>query len=291
MHLGFIDLHTHSAVSDGTDSPAELVRKAAESGLAAVALTDHDATDGLDEASAAAKKYGIRFIRGCELSVSDGDDGAELHLLGLWIPEQAGKLEEALATIRKRRKERNAEMTDRLTAMGMPVSMDDVLRFARGITPGRPHIASAMVEKGYVKTVREAFELYIGERGKAFVPRALLGPEEGTRLLAATGATVALAHPFLSENMSEERLDSLIPEFMSWGLSALEVYHSAHSDRAVRAALRCAERHGLLCTGGSDYHGRTKPGIHLGAGQGGMRVPLRLLALMEEQRRQQGLWV
>ena len=291
MKLGFIDLHTHSAVSDGTDSPAALVRKAAEAGLAALALTDHDATDGLDEAEEAAKEHGIRFIRGCELSVADGDAGAELHLLGLWIPKEAGELEEALQDIRHQRKERNARMTEKLTAMGMPLSMEDVLRFARGVAPGRPHIASAMVEKGYVKTVRDAFALYIGESGKAFVPRALLSPEKGTRLLAASGATVAIAHPFLSENMSEERLDGLIPEFKAWGLSALEVYHSAHSDSEVRAGLRCAEKHGLLCTGGSDYHGKTKPDIHLGAGQGGMRVPLRLLVLMEEQRIRQGLWV
>jgi predicted metal-dependent phosphoesterase TrpH len=287
----FIDLHTHSAVSDGTDSPAELVRKAAELGLAAVALTDHDATDGLDEAEEAAKEHGIRLVRGCELSVYDGDDGAELHILGLWIPRETGPLEDALRDIRRHRVERNAKMVAKLASLGLPMDMDDVLHFARGVTPGRPHIASAMVAKGYVKTVREAFELYIGEKGKAFVPRTLLGPEDGIRLLAAAGATVALAHPFLYAGMTGERLDSLLPDFKSWGMTALEVYHSAHSDQGVRVSLQCAERHGLLCTGGSDYHGGTKPETHLGAGRGGMRVPLRLLETMEEKRTQQGLWV
>ena len=200
-------------------------------------------------------------------------------------------LEKALASVRERRARRNDDMLARLTDMGMPLGMEDVLEFAKGVTPGRPHIAEALVAKGYVGSYREAFDRYIGESGSAFIPRTLWQPEEGIRLLAGMGATVSLAHPFLQADMTEEYLDALLADFRSWGMSALEAYHSAHTDSAVRLSLAAAERHGLLLTGGSDYHGDAKPDVRLGVCRGGMRVPVRILERLEEHRRQQGLWV
>ncbi|MDR2075826.1 MAG: PHP domain-containing protein [Desulfovibrio sp.] len=275
-----IDLHTHSAVSDGSDSPADLVRKAAALGLEAVALTDHDTLDGLDEAEAAADRLPIRFIRGCELAVHDPRQG-ELHLLGLWMPPPSEAMRAALRGIQEHRAQRNRNILRRLRALGMPLSLDDVLAHSRGVVPGRPHIAKALREKGYVKSAAEAFRLYIGEGKSAFFPRTLLTPETGIRLLAAEGATVALAHPFLHSSMTPDILADLLPECQAYGLTALEVYHSAHSDSDVRAGLLLAEAHGLFPTGGSDYHGAFKPGVCLGS----PRVPGILLDRLEAHRK------
>lgn len=285
----YIDLHTHSAVSDGTDEPAELVKKAARLGLAAVALTDHDSLAGLDEAGEAARALGIDFVRGVEIAVRD--DFGELHLLGLWMPEPSARMREALATLRRQREERNQAMLDALRRNGMPLTMEEVRAVSKGEALGRPHIARSLVDKGYVASRKEAFDRYIGWSGSAFVPRALVSPKEGIELLRGEGATVALAHPFLSRLMTQERLDDLLSDFRAWGLSALEAYHNAHDARHVRVCTDMAARHKLLLTGGSDYHGDNKDGIALAVGRGNMRVPHWVLSALRDQRKRQGLWV
>ncbi len=285
----FIDLHTHSIASDGTDSPVELVRKAAAAGLAAVALTDHDSLSGLDAAEEEAARRGLRFVRGIELAVKD-DDG-ELHLLGLWMPRPSERMSTALAAIQKNRRERNHAMLAMLSRMGMPLDMRDVQSFSRGEAVGRPHIALALREKGYVQSRQDAFR-YIGFRGKAFVPRTLLSPEEGISLLHEEGAIVSLAHPCLSPWMTKERLERILAMFRAYGLRALEAYHSTHSPAHTRMCVELARKHKLLLTGGSDYHGRNKENIRLGSGFGGnVRVPLSVLEHLEAYRRERGLWV
>jgi predicted metal-dependent phosphoesterase TrpH len=276
----YVDLHTHSSVSDGSDSPAELVRKAAALGLEAVALTDHDSLDGLDQAEEAADRLSIRFIRGCEIAVHDPRHG-ELHLLGLWMPAPSAALREALQRIREHRAQRNQSILHRLQALGMALSLNDVLAGSRGTVPGRPHIAAALLKKGYVRSIAEAFRLYLGEGKAAFIPRTLLGLESGIRLLAAEGASVALAHPFLNSAMTPDILGTLLPECQAYGLAALEVYHSAHSNSQIRAGLLLAEANGLLPTGGSDYHGAVKPGVLLGR----PRVPAVFLDRLEARRK------
>ena len=285
----YIDLHTHSAVSDGTDEPAELVKKAARLGLAAVALTDHDSLAGLAEAGETARALGIDFVRGVEIAVRD--DFGELHLLGLWMPEPSARMREALATLRRQRAERNQAMLDALRLNGMPLTMEEVRAVSKGEALGRPHIARALVDKGYVASRKEAFDRYIGWSGAAFVPRELVSPKEGIQLLRGEGATVALAHPFLSRLMTRERLDDLLSDFRAWGLSALEAYHSAHNGGHVRICTDLAARHKLLITGGSDYHGDNKDGIALAVGRGNMRVPHWVLSALRERRKRQGLWV
>ena len=285
----YIDLHTHSAVSDGTDEPADLVKKAARLGLAAVALTDHDSLAGLAEAGETARALGIDFVRGVEIAVRD--DFGELHLLGLWMPEPSARMREALATLRRQRAERNQAMLDALRLNGMPLTMEEVRAVSKGEALGRPHIARAMVDKGFVATRKEAFDRYIGWSGSAFVPRALVSPKEGIQLLRDEGATVALAHPFLSRLMTQERLDDLLSDFRAWGLSAVEAYHNAHDARHTRICTDLAAKHRLLLTGGSDYHGGNKDGIALAAGRGNLRVPHWVLSALRDQRKQLGLWV
>ena len=289
MPGNFVDLHTHSMASDGTDRPGELVKKAAALGLAAVALTDHDTLEGLAEAEAAASGLGIAFIRGCELAVQC-DDG-ELHLLGLWVPEDSRLIASALKAAREQRTVRNAAIVEKLQGIGIPITLQDIAACSRGEAVGRPHIAHALIRMGCVESPAEAFERYLGQGGAAFVPRVLHSPEEGIRLLAEEGATVILAHPCLKDDMTRERLDALLADFRTWGLSGIEAYHSAHSHAAVRTCLALAERHRLLLSGGSDYHGGTKPGIGLGQCGHGIKAPFRMLEAMREYRRQRGLWV
>ena len=286
-----IDLHTHSLASDGTDRPAALVRKAAAKGLVAIALTDHDTMAGLEEAEEEAVRVGIELIRGIELAVQD--EFGELHLLGLFMPKPSPEFSEdiggVIEALQRQRFVRNQAMLDVLAAMGMPMTMDEVREHSGKVAIGRPHIALAMKSKGYVPSTKEAFERYIGWKGSAFIPRTLLSPAEGIRLLQDQGATVALAHPCLSRNMTASRLDVILCEFRGYGLQAIEAYHSSHDPEQIRLCVTLADKHELLLTGGSDYHGTNKEGVALGTGSGRLRVPYELLEKLREYRKIRGL--
>ena len=284
--MRFIDLHTHSQASDGTDSPAQLVAGAAAAGLAAVALTDHDTLSGLDEAEAAAQRHGIEFLRGCELSTRT--EYGEMHILGLWLPRQADALEQRLADIRHKRDNRNAHILEKLATLGISISMDELQHEARGESVGRPHIAALLVKKGAVPDMETAFREYLGSGGRAYLPKEVLEPEEAVRLMAGLGATVSLAHPCLKP-LPPDWLEAFVQHLKACGLSAIEAYHSEHSDAAVRSCVDLARRQDLGLSGGSDYHGRNKPRIRLGHGYGGLRVPLDIMEDLKARRRQQGL--
>lgn len=284
--MRFIDLHTHSQASDGTDSPAELVAAAAAAGLAAVALTDHDTLSGLDEAEAAASQQHVEFIRGCELSTRT--EHGEMHILGLWLPRQAAALEKRLADIRHKRDNRNAHILEKLAELGIAISMDELQHEAQGESVGRPHIAALLVKKGVVPNMEAAFREYLGSGGRAYLPREVLEPEEAVRLMAGLGATVSLAHPCLKP-VPPGWLEAFVLRLKACGLSAIEAYHSEHSDADIRACVDLAHRLGLGLSGGSDYHGNNKPRIRLGVGYGGLRVPLDILEDLKARRRQQGL--
>lgn len=284
--MRFIDLHTHSQASDGTDSPAQLVAGAAAAGLAAVALTDHDTLSGLDEAEAAAQRHGIEFLRGCELSTRT--EYGEMHILGLWLPRKADALEQRLADIRHKRDNRNAHILEKLATLGISISMDELQHEARGESVGRPHIAALLVKKGAVPDMETAFREYLGSGGRAYLPKEVLEPEEAVRLMAGLGATVSLAHPCLKP-LPPDWLEAFVLHLKACGLSAIEAYHSEHSDAAVRSCVDLARRLDLGLSGGSDYHGRNKPRIRLGHGYGGLRVPLDILEDLKARRRQQGL--
>ncbi|MBQ4567517.1 MAG: PHP domain-containing protein [Desulfovibrio sp.] len=282
--IQYIDLHTHSTASDGTDSPVELVRHAREAGLAAIAVTDHDTLGGLAPACEAAQGDAIRVIRGCELSARTPQ--GELHILGLWLPEDAPGLEAQLAALRRKRGERNAGMVRKLQELGFDINMEEVSALAKG-SVGRPHIARVMVHKGFVGDEREAFQRYLGTGGKAWLPKEVLSPERAVGLLAGLGATVSLAHPFI-HGYPVSWLEGAVRDLIPHGLDAIEVWHSEHDPAQTRLALEWAKRYDLGMTGGSDYHGSNKPGISLGKGRGGLRIPLDVLEKLEARRRAQG---
>lgn len=286
MSMTFIDLHTHSTASDGTDSPAELVRKAAQAHLAVLALTDHDTLAGLDEAEEEAKQRNIAFVRGCEISTAT--PWGEAHFLGLWIPQEPEKtalLEAALEKVRMDRKERNLRIAEKLRALGLDVSYEAAEALAGGAVVGRPHFAALLCAMGVVKDRREAFRQYLGKDGLAYEPRRLMSPGEAVSLLKSTGAVVAMAHPRLLRAPVEE-LDHLVADLKEQGLDALEAYHSEHDAGDVRLCVELAARYDLQLSGGSDYHGLAKPNISLGRGKGGLRVGL---GVYDELMRYRGL--
>lgn len=272
MNSDCIDLHIHSRASDGSDTPADVVRKADAARLCVIALTDHDTLDGLDEAEREAEARGIVFVRGCEISTAT--PWGEAHFLGLWIPrsgERVRRLEEALGDIRQKREERNRRIADRLNSLGFQVSYEDAVALAGGRIVGRPHFAELLCRLGAVKDRKEAFRTYLGRDGLAYVPRELPTPAEAIIMLKEAGALVSMAHPrLLKASVSE--LSSLLEDLMPCGLDALEAYHSEHDAGDVRECVGLADRFGLQLTGGSDYHGIPKPNISLGYGKGGLRV-------------------
>ncbi|WP_300718232.1 PHP domain-containing protein [uncultured Desulfovibrio sp.] len=284
--MQFIDLHTHSQASDGTDSPAQLVRNAHEKGLAAVAMTDHDTVSGLDEGEATARELGLEFVRGCELSTST--ELGEMHVLGLWLPRQLDPLLEKLVYLRGKRSERNVRIVEKLQGLGVEITLDEVLRLARGESVGRPHIAAVLVRKGYVHDVSEAFREYLGYYGRAYLPKEVLRPEEAVSVLSSLGATVCLAHPLL-QKLPEGWLEAFIERLLPCGLTAIEAYHSEHTQADSRRCLELARHYGLTISGGSDYHGTNKPRIRLGTGYGSLRVPYSVLEGLREMRARRGL--
>lgn len=284
--MEYIDLHTHSRISDGTDAPSDLVRKAAAVGLRAVALTDHDTVAGLAEAEAQGRDSGLEVIRGCEIS-ADSPYG-EVHILGLWLPGETGPLEGVLEELRRQRLRRNLLIVEKLVALGLRMDYEEVLALAGGETVGRLHIAAALRRRGYVSSTREAFDTLLGREGRAFVPRRTLGLTEAVRLLSGMGATACLAHPRLlrcPDAWLEQTVAALIPH----GLSAMEAFHSEYSEADQSFCAAMAARHGLEASGGSDYHGEAKPGVRLGRGRGNLRVPAAVLENLKARRRAHGL--
>ncbi len=279
--MKYIDLHTHTCVSDGTDTPKELVTKAAKLGLAAVAITDHDSLAGLEEAEIVGKECGIEVIRGCELSVES--EKGEVHILGLWIDKDAEKLEKHLVLLRKNRFERNAVIIGKLQDMGLAIEQEDVDLVARGETVGRPHIALALMAKGYVSSVREAFVRYLGVRGKAYVPRELLSMPQALQALQDVNAIISLAHPGLIP-CDDSWLDAYVGKLCEHGLQAIEVYHSEHSKVTQKKYIALAKKYTLALSGGSDYHGHVKPSIHLGVGKGNLRISTTVIDKLKAKR-------
>ncbi|MDD2966098.1 MAG: PHP domain-containing protein [Desulfovibrionaceae bacterium] len=283
--MQFVDLHTHSTASDGTKSPAELVRLAHAAGLAAVAVTDHDTLAGLAEAEEAGHALGIEVVRGCELALLTPQ--GEIHMLALWLPQHADALERAMLALRAKRTERNVGIVHKLQGLGLAINYDEVLAHAGAASVGRPHIAAIMLAKGYVPSINAAFKHYLAYGCPAYLPKEVLNVAQGLRLLRSLGASPVLAHPCLS--LPAEPLRALVAELVPQGLLGLEAYHSEHNAADTRFVVGLAQQYGLALSGGSDFHGDTKPGIALGRGHGGLRVPLHVLEKLKAQRLALGL--
>lgn len=276
MTENLVDLHLHTTASDGSDSPTALVRRAQAAGLKVIAVTDHDSTEGVAEALAAASGSGLEVIPGIEIS-TDVPSG-EVHILGYFIDRENAELQRVLRTLRDSRRGRARGMVDKLAELGMPVDWERVKEIAGAGAVGRPHVAQAMVEKGYVASNAEAFERYIGRNGPAYVERYKLTPVEAVKLIISAGGLPGLAHPIIpgvEDSLGEEHtLDSLLEELAPAGLAAMECYYTGYTPEITASLLAKARRHNLIPTGGSDYHGRNLEGSVLG----GVYVPLDSVA-------------
>ena len=252
-----VDLHLHTTFSDGTLTPAEIVRKAVNSGLKTISITDHDTTEGLADSKENANLYGVRFIPGIEIGTKFNTD--EIHILGYYVEEADEELQQVLKAHRDDRFTRGERIVGILNGLGFNVSWERVLQIASGASVGRPHIARVLVELGYAEDVKHAFDKLIGPKGPAYVERQLMTPEEAIRLIVQNGALPVLAHPlnskFKSGRKSISNLSELIPRLMSYGLVGIEAYYGDYSDAQVDKLVMLAQAHDIVVTGGSDYHG------------------------------------
>lgn len=284
MQPRFVDLHTHTTASDGTDAPRDLIRRAASLKLAAVAVTDHDTVSGLDEAEAAGREYGVEIIRGCELGVQ-GQYG-EIHLLGLWLPRHSAPLDAELARLRGHREERNLKILDRLRSIGINIGYQEVLDEAGGESVGRPHIARVLQKRGIVSNFAQAFELYLGS-----LRCGIRAPDPAQPRKKGAKASGRISARCLSSRLPCWTVAAVLvrrnhpPAQKRRVIGALEAYHSEHSARDERFCVELAARYGLGLSGGSDYHGMAKPGVELGRGKGGLRVTVALLDALKARRK------
>jgi predicted metal-dependent phosphoesterase TrpH len=257
-----IDLHTHSDESDGTFTPSEVVRRAAELGLDVVALTDHDTTAGLEEAGEAAREVGVELVRGVEFSAEY--EGTSIHVLCYWMDVSNEELQTELQRLRDDRFRRGEMMIEKLQALGFDISFERVREIAGGGNIVRPHVAQAMVEAGIVADEAEAFDRFIADGGPAHVPKHALDPLDSVDLIGRAGGVCVLAHPGMWGDQTSVP-DDLIAAMAERGMVGLEVDHTDHTPEQRSTYRAMAERLGLVATGGSDCHGTRYDPIRLGS--------------------------
>ena len=269
-----IDLHTHSLRSDGALSPADLVKRAAARGVTIQALSDHDTLAGIGEAEATGRDLGVRIIPATELNTES--EWGDAHVLGYFIDPADGALEDRLRWLRSNRGRRIELMVEKLNALDYAVDLARVLEIAQGGALGRPHLAQALFEKGYVKSYDEAFDTLIAKDSPAYVARVGLTPLEAVTLVRTHGGVPSLAHPGTVIG-----LDELLPRLVAAGLAGIEAYYGEHSPRMTARCLDRARELDLVPTGGSDFHGRGEHGVDIG----GVFVPPETIERLESRRR------
>lgn len=271
-----IDLHVHSNYSDGSMSPTELVQNAAGLGLAAIAITDHDTVDGVDEAEAAGAGLGVEVVPGLELSVTC--DGTSVHLLGYFCSPRAPRLQEVLSRLQEGRRTRNTAILARLNELGVDITAAELAAVSGHGQSGRPHIATLLVRKGAVSSMDEAFCNYLGRGAKAYQPRYVLDAAEAIAVVKEAGGLAVLAHPQQLEKAGKD-VSAMVRRLHCLGLDGVEAYYPTHSRAFRKKLLALARRFDLLVSGGSDYHGAIRPGTSLA--QGATAVPGHLLTAMK----------
>jgi hypothetical protein len=272
--MNAIDLHVHSTFSDGTLTPAELVTRAKQFNLSAIALTDHDTIAGIPEIVEAGKKEDIEIVPGVELSTFY--DKTEVHIVGLYIDYTDETFKKELESLRSNRDSRNLQICEKFNAIGIKLDYEEMkLKYADSVIT-RAHFADFLLEKGYISSRNEAFDRYIGSNGPCYVPRKKITPAQAITLIKNAGGIPILAHPVLY-HLGKEQMNRLLDYLCDAGIAGLEAIYSTYTLGDELEMKRLAAQRGLLISGGSDYHGANKPYIELGIGKGHLFVPYSVL--------------
>lgn len=278
-----IDLHVHSTCSDGTLSPTELVDYAIQKGLSAFALTDHDCVEGLDTILSYAKSLpnAPEIIPGIELSTDE--NGQEVHMVGLFIDHHNPEFNQYLQEFIESRTTRNKKMCHLLQEHGMNITYEELEAEFPGAVLTRAHYAKLLMKHGYVKSIKEAFERFLGDHCPCYVSREKITPVMAIDLIRKAGGLAILAHPILY-HMSDARLDALVQKLKEAGLTGIEAIYSTYSPAEERQIRKLSTKYDLLLSGGSDFHGENKPGLDLGTGYGKLYVPEEVLLALKKAR-------
>ena len=273
----YIDLHTHSLMSDGSMTPAEVVREAKKAGLAAIALSDHDTIDGIREAMAEGERIGVEVVPAIEFSVQSE---TETHILGYYIDIENPLLKEALESVVELRRYRNRETCRKLNELGFDITLDEVKAIAPNDFIGRAHFAKVLADKGYTKSVKEGFSLYL-ENGKyAYCGKQSLTDEEAVRLIKECGGVACIAHLHLTKKSDAELREFLI-RLKKCGLDGIEGYYTEYTPEMQEKYQKLAEELGLIISGGTDFHAKMKPHIAIGTGLGNLKIPYSILEIIK----------
>lgn len=273
-HTPYIDLHVHSNCSDGTFSPSQLVEYALEKGLKAIALTDHDTTEGIEEARAAAQNTYLQVIPGIELSTAFL--GRDIHILGLNIDPENTYFQEKIKAFQQEREQRNRTMISRMQKEGLRITWQDMADNFPDSIWTRAHFARFLADTGQVHTLAEAFNRFLGDHAPCFVPRNKVTPFEAVKMIHQGKGKAILAHPLLY-HLTEEQLEELVQSLVQSGLDGIEAIYSTNTGLDEVRMRQLAKKYGIFITGGSDFHGSNKPSIDLGKGRGNLKIPAYLL--------------
>jgi 3',5'-nucleoside bisphosphate phosphatase len=280
---GWVDLHLHSTASDGSLSPRDLIGYALKKRAAAVALTDHDTIDGVNEALQAGQEFGLEVIPGLEISAQYS--GGTMHILGYYLNPANPGLNDDLQFLQEARKKRNPQIVAKLQALGLPISWQDISALAKGQI-GRPHIAQVLLQKGWVSSLDEAFRNFLEKGAAAYVDKLRFPPAKAIDMILQAGGTPVLAHPASLNCLSLKDLFTLVKELKRVGLIGLEVLHPMHSEEQVRNYFSLVKELKLIYTGGSDFHGNNKENVDLLTGRGDLKVPYSVVENLKNHRNQ-----
>ena len=269
-----VDLHMHSNFSDGSDSPTQLVEKAKQLALTAIALTDHDTIDGIPEFLEAGERLGIHTVPGVEISVDTKlPNNGHMHMLGLFIDPKGKKLKETLDYLRTQRNLRAEKIIRKLNELGVNITLEELLEEAGEGSIGRPHVAKILVRKGVVGSIQEAFDIYLAKGKPAYMDKVKLGEEDAIQMIHDAGGFAILAHPHLMNYPTFEEARERIMQLREIGLDGFEIYYSTMPEEYTRGLIELAQSEGFVVSGGSDYHGANKDNIEMGTGLGNLSVP------------------
>lgn len=282
ISMGYVDLHLHTTASDGVKSPSELVRYAKSKGLRAISITDHDTIEGLEEGLTEGERLEFEVIPGIEISAEHSP--GSMHLLGYFIDIHYPPLNEKLKHLQRAREERNPRMVEKLNRLGVNITYEEVVRASGGGQVGRPHFAQVLIEKGYVKSFQEAFDRYLKKGASAYVDKLRFRPSEAIRFINEAHGVVVLGHPNTLGLNGYGELETLILGLVKEGLKGIEVYYPEHSSSEIALYRGLAEKHGLIMTGGTDYHGIDNESVDVGGGRGEMKLPYSMVEALKSAR-------